>query len=222
MSRLAHICQQPAAFDFPRQLPAHVACVGPLHDVGARPPCPFPFDQLDGRPLVFASMGTLQNRQAEIFGSIAAACADLPVQLVISLGGGSEPESLGALAGNPLVVKYAPQLELLERAALCITHAGLNTALECLSYGVPMVALPITNDQPGVGARIAWHGVGECLPLQRLNVDELRQMIRRVLEAEAYTQNSRKMRDGIRRVPSVKLAADLTERALRLRTGSES
>jgi len=54
------------------------------------------------------------------------------------------------LAGEPIVVEFAPQLELLKRAALCITHAGLNTALECLSNGLPMVAIPITNDQPGL------------------------------------------------------------------------
>src|SRR5205807_10507854 len=92
--------------------------------------------KLDGRPLVYASMGTLQNRQKHIFGIIAEACAGLDVQLVLSLGGGGKPEDMEELAGGPIVVEFAPQLELLKRAALCITHAGLNTALECLSNGV--------------------------------------------------------------------------------------
>jgi UDP-glucoronosyl and UDP-glucosyl transferase len=39
-------------------------------------------------------------------------------------------------------------------AALTIFHGGLNTALESLAQGVPMVALPVTIDQPGVGAPI--------------------------------------------------------------------
>ncbi|WLT39734.1 hypothetical protein NON20_10065 [Synechocystis sp. B12] len=69
-----------------------------------------------------------------------------------------------ALPGNPLVVNYAPQLELLQRTALTITHAGLNTTLECLNNAVPMVAIPIANDQPGVAARIAWAGVGNLFP----------------------------------------------------------
>ena len=63
-------------------------------------------------------------------------CAGLDVQLVLSLGGGGKPEDMEELAGEPIVVEFAPQLELLKRAALCITHAGLNTALECLSNGV--------------------------------------------------------------------------------------
>src|SRR6266853_6737775 len=53
------------------------------------------------------------------------------------------------------------RLSLLKRAALCITHAGLNTSLESLAQGVPMVAIPVTNDQPGVAARIAYTKTGE-------------------------------------------------------------
>ncbi|MFM7732080.1 MAG: glycosyltransferase [Cyanobium sp.] len=74
--------------------------------------------------MVYASLGTIQNRQLGMFATIAAACADLDVQLVIALGGGSRPEELPPLPGSPLVVAEAPQLELLARAALTITHAG--------------------------------------------------------------------------------------------------
>src|SRR5580658_8714154 len=66
-----------------------------------------------------------------------------------------------------------PQLELLKGAALCITHAGLNTALEALTQGVPMVALPIGYDQPGVAARIVYHGVGESLEIEKLTGEQL-------------------------------------------------
>ena len=59
------------------------------------------------------------------------------------------------------------QLEILQKATLTITHAGMNTTLECLSNAVPMVAIPIANDQPGVAARIAWTGAGAAIPLKR-------------------------------------------------------
>jgi zeaxanthin glucosyltransferase len=126
-------------------------------------------------------MGTLQNKSDRIFRIIAEACQDLEAQLVISLGGGLDPTALPSLPGNPLVVKYAPQLELLQKASLNITHAGLNTALESLSYGVPMVAIPITDDQPGIAARIAWTGVGEFLSSSRLSASKLRTVIQKVL-----------------------------------------
>ena len=121
----------------------------------------FPRERLDGRPIIYASMGTLQNGLEWIFRVILEACAGLDAQLVLSLGGNMDPAAFSGTAGNAVVVRFAPQLELLERATLCITHAGLNTALESLACGVPMVAIPITNDQPGAAARIAWCGAGE-------------------------------------------------------------
>jgi zeaxanthin glucosyltransferase len=38
-----------------------------------------------------------------------------------------DPENLGHIPSNAIVVHSALQIELLKRAALCITHAGLNT-----------------------------------------------------------------------------------------------
>jgi hypothetical protein len=95
-------------------------------------------------------MGTLQNRLRPVFHAIAEACARLNVQLVISLGAVLHPDELGRLAGNPVVVEYAPQLELMRRSALAISHGGLNTVLEALSCGVPQVVIPVTWDRvPG-------------------------------------------------------------------------
>ena len=50
-----------------------------------------------------------------VFQQIAGACEGLPVQLVIALGGGLEPDAVGELPGHPIVVHFAPQLELLRR-----------------------------------------------------------------------------------------------------------
>jgi MGT family glycosyltransferase len=163
-------------------------------------------------------MGTLQNRFGRVFRTIAAACVELNNQLVISLGGGLNPEAFPNLPGNPLVVKYAPQLELLEKASLSITHAGLNTTLESLDYGVPMVAIPITDDQPGVAARIAWTGAGEFVTLSRLNVANLREAIARVLTDRSYKQNAVRLQASIRKTGGVTRASDIIEQAVSTRS----
>jgi len=90
----------------------------------------------------------------------------------MALGGGSRLDALPSLPGWPLVVEVAPPLELLPRAALTITHADLNTVLEALSCGGPMVAIPIANDQSGVAARLAWSD-----PSYRGNAHRLQQAI---------------------------------------------
>ncbi|PPS40958.1 glycosyltransferase [Chroococcidiopsis sp. TS-821] len=215
LSDLAQISQQPAEFEFPRtRLPQCFHFAGPFVDPAGRKPIPFPYEKLTGQPLIYASMGTLQNQQQRIFQAIATACADLDVQLVISLGGGSTPETLPALPGKPLVVQYAPQLELLQKATLTITHAGLNTALESLSQGVPMVAIPITNDQPGVAARIAWTKTGEFVPLSRLSVPKLKAAIQQVLTEVSYKQNALKLQQAIQQAGGVRRAADIIEQAI--------
>lgn len=214
-SKLAQISQQPPEFDFPRQnLPPHFHFTGPYQNPALRKPVPFPFEQLTGKPLIYASMGTIQNRLVEVFQTIASACEGLDAQLVIDLGGGATPESLPKLAGNPIVVGYAPQLELLKRATLTITHAGMNTTLESLSNGVPMVAIPVTNDQPGIAARIAYTGVGEVVSLKELSVPKLRSAVEKVLTQESYRKRAIALQEAIARSGGVKRAADIIKQVV--------
>lgn len=211
-SQLAQICQQPAEFEFPRQhLPPSFHFTGPYSRLISREPTSFPFEKLTGQPLIYASMGTLQNRLSGVFENIAQACVGLDAQLVIALGGGTDPASLPNLPGSPLVVGYAPQLELLQKATLTITHAGINTALESLSNGVPMVAIPIANDQPGVAARIAWTGTGEVVSLAKSGSPRLRAAVKRVLTEDSYKQNAVRLQTAIHRAGGVSRAADIVE-----------
>jgi len=214
-SKLAQLSQQPAEFEFPRQnLPPHFHFTGPFHNPATRKPVPFPFEQLTGKPLIYASMGTILNCLPGVFQTIASACEGLDAQLVISLGGGATPESLPPLPGNPIVVGYAPQLELLQKAAVSITHAGMNTTLESLTNGVPMVAIPVMNDGPGVAARIAYTGVGEVVSLKELSVPKLRSAIGKVLTQESYKQRAIEMQEAIGRSGGVKRAADIIEQVV--------
>ncbi|QMS90816.1 glycosyltransferase [Nostoc edaphicum CCNP1411] len=214
-SQLAQISQQPAQLEFPREnLPQCFHFTGPYHSPTGREVPDFPYEKLTGQRLIYASMGTVQNRLLGIFKSIAEACNDLDAQLVISLGGSATPESLGSLPGNPLVVGYAPQLELLQKANLTITHAGMNTTLESLNNGVPIVAIPIANDQPGVAARIAWAGAGEVIPLARLSVPRLRTAIQKVLAKDSYKQNALRLQEVIDRAGGVSRAVDIIEQVV--------
>lgn len=212
------LAQIPRAFEFPqRRIPPTLRFTGPWVRAKNRGEPWFPWNELDGRPLIYASMGTLQNRIGDVFRLIAEACQGLGAQLVISQGA-HDATPLPYLPGKPIIVPMAPQLALLERASLVITHAGLNTALETLAAGVPMVALPVTNDQPGVAARIRRCGAGELLPFDRLNVPELRKLVESVLREPKYREAARRMRGEIQRANGLRQAADLVEEAFPLGT----
>lgn len=210
-SKLAQISQQPPAFDFPRRmLPRSFHYAGPLRNDSGRE-IAFPWDKLDRRPLVYASLGTLQNGKEHVFRLFAEACLDFDMQLVITHGGGLDQRAATSMPGKPVVVSYAPQLEVLKRARLTLTHAGLNTVLDSLTHGVPLVTVPITYEQPAIASRVRWAGVGEVVPFSNLNVADLRKAIRKVLENGSYRTNAEVVKSSIKATGGVKRAADLIE-----------
>jgi len=219
-SQLAQIGQLPGEYDLPRvNLPQCFHYTGLLKDPSGLEPVSFdaisfPWEKLTRQPLIYASLGTLQNRKWEIFESIAEACLGLDVQLVISLGNPNSSESGSNLPGSPIVVPYAPHQQLIERASLIITHAGMNTVLGALSSGVPLVAIPITNDQPGTATRLAWTGAGKVVPLAQLSVPKLRAAIEQVLTEESYRKNASRLKDAIAHSGGVSRAADIVEQAI--------
>lgn len=218
LSPLAQITQLPEALEFEMdgRRPTELFYTGPFVHAQQRPAVEFPWERLDGRPLIYASLGTLQNGSEAIYRAIAEACAGLEAQLLISLGGGLDPARLGRLAGDPLVVRYAPQLEILQRAALVITHAGLNTVLESLCEGVPMVAVPLGNDQPGVAARVEARGACVVVSRRSLSPARLRKAIVLVLQDGSYRESAQVLQRGIRQIDGPARAADLIEEVLKL------
>ena len=118
------------------------------------------------------------------------------------------------MCGDPIVVRYAPQLDLVRRAAAVITHAGLNTVLETLNEGVPLVALPQGNDQPGVAARVAASGAGVVLTRRNVTVAKVRAAVRTVLEDARYRAASARLQAEMKAVDGLARAADVIEQAL--------
>ena len=60
-----------------------------------------------------------------------------------------------------------------------------------------MVAIPISMDQPGVAARIAWTGTGEVMPLSRLSSFKLRETVTKVLTQESYKINAVRLQQAL-------------------------
>jgi UDP:flavonoid glycosyltransferase YjiC (YdhE family) len=121
---------------------------------------------------------------------------------------------IGRAPSNAIIVKRAPQLKLLKHSTVCITHAGLNTVLETLAQGVPQLAIPITYDQPGVAARIAYKKTGVVTSLAELTSDHLAGLLREVLNEPSYRANARKLQKAIAEANGLSVAADLIEEAL--------
>jgi MGT family glycosyltransferase len=224
ISKLAWITQTPQEFDFDNShWPTQFHHTGPFHDGTGRKQIDFPWQRLTGEPLVYASMGTVQNGLENVFRTIAEAVGlHRDMQLVLSIGNRLDPDQIGTLPNNTIVVHQAPQLELLRHGSLCITHAGLNTVLEALAQGVPQVAIPVTHDQPGVASRIAAKKTGVVLPFQKLSVSRLSRAIDEVLRNPVYRQNARSLQKIIAERNGPSMAADILERAFGLTPNNAS
>jgi zeaxanthin glucosyltransferase len=215
VSKLAVITQTPKEFDLPiSDLAPQFHYAGPLRDDEGRQPVPFPWEKLTGKPLIYASLGTLVNGLNKVYRAILDAVGEFPeTQVVLSVGRNLDPSDLTPIPSNAIVVRSAPQTELLKRAALCITHAGLNTALESLAEGVPMVAIPIGYEQPGVACRIAYHGVGEFVELGDLTAGRLTELIAKVRSNPSYRDKAHWFQKTIKEKHGLDVAADIVERA---------
>ena len=213
---LTPIGQTPREFDFENShWPSQFHHTGPFHDGKGRAEVDFPWERLTGEPLIYASMGTILNGQAEVFQTIAAAVAKhKDVQLVLSIGDQLEPKQIGPVPGNAIIVKRAPQLELLKLASVCITHSGVNTVLESLAQGVPQVAIPVTFDQPGIAARIAYHKTGVVTSLDKLSAAHLSTLLGEVLSDATYRENACRIQKAIVKANGLSAAADLIEHSL--------
>ena len=133
---------------------------------------------------------------------------------MLSIGDQVDPQQLGPVPDNAIIVRRAPQLELLKRASVCITHAGLNTVLESLAQGVPQVAIPVAADQPGVAARIAHHRTGVVASLDKLTPDHLSMLLNQALDNSAYRNNTHRLQRAIAEANGLSAAVDIIEQAL--------
>jgi MGT family glycosyltransferase len=223
VSTLAQISQTVAAYDFPRkQLPANFHHVGPLRTrtttqiTSAMPPV------AEGRPFIFASLGTLQGQRFALFKRIAKACRKRDAQLLIAHCGGLDAAQERALvkAGATWVTDFAPQAEVLKRADAVVSHAGLNTVMDAVVARTPILALPIAFDQPGAASRVCHADIGLCGSARWSSTATLARMLDRLLTQSHFATALDALATAVEQAGGATRAADIIEQALSLHHGA--
>lgn len=193
---------QPAAQTFD----ARFAFVGP--SVAARHEIvPFPWEQLDQRPLIYISLGTIFNNVADFYRTCFAAFADSPYQVVMSIGSNVDEQTLGPPPDNFIVRRYVPQLEILARAALFITHGGMNSVSEALLEGVPLLVVPQIGDQFFVAQRVTNLGAGWSLATGQLRPEQLNALAARILSDSRFKAAAQRIGQSLKAAGGYQQAA---------------
>ncbi|XGV94404.1 MAG: glycosyltransferase (plasmid) [Leptolyngbya sp. BL-A-14] len=100
---------------------------------------------------------------------------------------------------------------------MVITHAGMNTVLTALSCGVPLVAIPITNEQPGIAARLQRTKAGKMIRLRELDESTLRNAVTEILTQASYRENAHRLQQSMQAAGGVVRATDIIERVAQTR-----
>ena len=127
----------------------------------------------EGQRVIYVSMGTIVARQEPFFRGCFEAFGGGAHRVVLSTGRSADISALGPIPANFLVRSHVPQLEVLERADLFITHGGMNSVHEGLCSGVPMIVIPRTAEQGLVAERVVAVGAGILLEARKATPDRL-------------------------------------------------
>jgi MGT family glycosyltransferase len=162
--------------------PRNVRYVGPLleapgTDAEWRP-------HRSAEPLVVISLGTTPMGEGPLLQRLLDAVAGLPIRAMANLG-----EHLDAAdfrtPSNALLAGYVRHSAVLPHASLSINHAGLGSIVAALTFGLPMLCLPLGRDQPTNAQAVEALGVGRVLSPEA-TPDDLRNAIVALLESRSH------------------------------------
>jgi zeaxanthin glucosyltransferase len=210
LSPTLQISQMVPSLDFRRQaLPPGFHYTGPFRRPATEA---FELPSGDDRPLVYCTLGTLQGSRAGIFRKVARACVKLDLRLLITQGnlGRLKP---GDLPGNPMIHDWVPQEAVIAQAGLVVCHGGMNTVLEPLAAGVPLVVMPLAFEQAAIAARLRHAGVARILS-PRTSAGRLAEAIAEAGSGPGFREKARAARLEIGKAGGTGRAADLIEAAL--------
>jgi UDP:flavonoid glycosyltransferase YjiC (YdhE family) len=185
--------------------------VGPLIDLERRESLTDPSlqqlaAQIDkDRTVLYCTFGTLsleanKGKMSRFISQLIKGVASRPKWTLVLSADKSILPTDGGESSNVLIYDWMPQLWFLNHCKVVITHGGLNSTMEALSFGCPLLAVPLNDqwDQPGNAARIEYHGLG-LQGRMTDSSDSIVNKIDRILTEETFVKNARAMKDIIGR-----------------------
>ncbi|HTK05996.1 MAG TPA: macrolide family glycosyltransferase [Ktedonobacteraceae bacterium] len=159
-------------------------------------------------PLLFISLGTVFNNRVEFFQQCFQAFGQQPLRVIMGCGTRIDRASLGEVPANFQVHPYVPQLDVLRQTAAFITHGGMNSTMEALYYGIPLVVIPQMVEQAMTARRVSELQLGLAIEPEQVTVEALQAAVREVLNNPGYKERATQMQGEIQQAGGYTRAAD--------------
>ncbi|MGC5771948.1 macrolide family glycosyltransferase [Paenibacillus pabuli] len=169
---------------------------------------PFDMTAIQGKRPIYISLGTIFNQAIDFYKLCFEALGNTDHTIVMSVGAKTQITDLGEIPDNFIVKRYVPQMDVLESAQLFITHGGMNSTSEGLYFGVPLIVIPQSADQPIIAEQVVNTGTGIRLQMQNLTAKHLREAVDDVLSTSSYKSAAANMRDSFRETGGYRSAVD--------------
>jgi MGT family glycosyltransferase len=117
--------------------------------------------------------------------------------VVVATGEWVEAEALGTVPGNVILQPWVPQLEMLARADVFVSHGGMNSTMEALAYAVPLVVVPQQSEQRVTADRVAELGLGRRLDPDEVTPEALLEAVTGVASEPGVPERLAAMREAV-------------------------
>lgn len=144
-----------------------------------------------GKPWALISLSTVpMGGELAIAHSALKALAERPVRTLLTLAPEYPRSELGPVPENVTVSGFVPHGQVLNNAALVVSHAGHGIVMKSLYHGVPMVLVPWARDQFGVAARAEGLGVAVVVHREECSDERLLVAVNQIFDDQRYTQKA--------------------------------
>ncbi|MGG1481166.1 macrolide family glycosyltransferase [Bacillus smithii] len=168
----------------------------------------FDLTAIKGKSPIYISLGTVFNQALDFYKLCFKAFGNTDHTVVMSIGKQNQISDLGEIPKNFIVKNYVPQTEVLKYSKLFITHGGMNSTNEGLYYGVPLIVIPQSADQPIIAGQVANIGAGIKLQMQSLTANQLREAADHVLNHPSFHQAVANIRESFQKSGGYHQAVD--------------
>jgi MGT family glycosyltransferase len=205
----------------PELFPSNYLFTGPNIDLKARISDPnFSIENPENKKLVYMSLGSMVVRREFIKTCIAAfRASDYLVILNIS-------KYLDAsdfeVPSNITLCNFAPQLEILSKADLFITHGGMNSAHEGIYFEVPLIVLPQFGDQFLVAQQVVNQKLGIWLDHKKLSSGKLLKSVTETMENKEMKSRLTTMSTALKAAGGFEKAADEVQAFIQKKVACEN